>query len=146
MRNEECGMRRGRTFSDVPQENLSFVTTLGGGTKVVAGAIVPSALSGLGVRDSVLHEGFHQNAQHPRRERCVSNSSEGAIKGGESFAGVWGHFFKSAPAKKQIPSQKFPQGKPLIYPHINGAKMRQMSCRSLTKKLVLQSFSVMRRH
>ena len=54
--------------------------------------------------DFVLHEGFHQNAQHPRRKKIEIPSYEGAIKKVvKVFEGVWGNFFPKVPPQQFSP-------------------------------------------
>ena len=66
----------------------------------------------------VLHEGFHQSAQHPRGNGVDFLTLEGANKKrGESFEGVWGNrvlTFGKTPPKQPLAVlfyQKFPYEK-----------------------------------
>ena len=57
--------------------------------------------------DAVLHEGFRQNAQHPRGNVLKCIPSRVLYKCGESFEGAWGNFFKSSPIKNPCPTLTF---------------------------------------
>ena len=89
-------------FQSITHAKLTLWSVLGGGTKTLAGAILPSACVGKRVSGVCSARWLTPSAEQKKRECYESDSRRGyAIKRGKSFEGVWGNFLESFPIKIQ---------------------------------------------